>query len=165
MPDMLVKLYDLPDSNLFLSNLRADGIVVRRTMAAEKHVVINWIRERFTRSWADQCEAAFANKPPSCFVAIENETMIGFACYDATYRNFFGPTAVSESAQGRDVGKALLLISLRSMAEQGYAYAIIGGVGPVEFYAKVAGAVIIEGSEPGIYRGVLIHPVHKDENA
>ena len=41
------------------------------------------------------------------------------------------------------------------MAGQGFAYAIIGGVGPVEFYAKSVGAVVIDGSEPGIYGGML----------
>lgn len=39
--------------------------------------------------------------------------------------------------------------------EQGYAYAIIGGVGPAEFYAKAVGAVLIEGSSPGIYQGIM----------
>jgi hypothetical protein len=34
-------------------------------------------------------------------------------------------------------------------------YAIIGGVGPAEFYAKAVGAVPIEGSTPGIYAGML----------
>ena len=37
------------------------------------------------------------------------------------------------------------------MREMGYAYAIIGGVGPAEFYAKVCGATVIEGSDPGVY--------------
>jgi hypothetical protein len=41
------------------------------------------------------------------------------------------------------------------MLAQGYGYAIIGGVGPAEFYTKIAGATIIEGSSPGIYRGLL----------
>jgi hypothetical protein len=41
------------------------------------------------------------------------------------------------------------------MAGQGYAYAIIGGVGPVEFYAKTVGAIVIAGSQPGIYGGML----------
>lgn len=40
---------------------------------------------------------------------------------------------------------------------QGYAYAIIGGVGPhvQGFYEKAVGAVLIEGSEPGVYGGML----------
>jgi hypothetical protein len=37
------------------------------------------------------------------------------------------------------------------MRELGYAYAIIGAPGPTDFYAKVAGATIIEGSDPGVY--------------
>ncbi|MEX0750197.1 MAG: hypothetical protein WD359_05250 [Dehalococcoidia bacterium] len=37
------------------------------------------------------------------------------------------------------------------MWELGYAYAIIGGVGPAEFYAKVCGATVIENSDPGVY--------------
>ena len=37
------------------------------------------------------------------------------------------------------------------MRDDGYAYAIIGGVGPAEYYAKTVGATLIEGSSPGIY--------------
>ncbi len=38
---------------------------------------------------------------------------------------------------------------------KGYAYAVIGWAGPTEFYEKTVGATIIEGSEPGIFRGPL----------
>jgi hypothetical protein len=41
------------------------------------------------------------------------------------------------------------------MRQAGYGYAIIGGVGPADFYVKTVGATPIEGSEPGIYRGLL----------
>ena len=41
------------------------------------------------------------------------------------------------------------------MKAEGYGYAIIGWVGPAEFYAKVSGATVIEDSEPGIYRRML----------
>lgn len=36
-----------------------------------------------------------------------------------------------------------------------YGYAIIGWVGPAEFYAKAVGAVEIPDSTPGVYRGML----------
>ena len=36
-------------------------------------------------------------------------------------------------------------------------YAIIGGVGPAKFYETTFGAKIIEGSDPGIYKGILSH--------
>ena len=68
--------------------------------------------------------------------------------------------------RGRGIGKALLLTALEGLREIGYAYGIIGGVGPAEFYAKACGAVMIEGSTPGIYavvtmgtiRTTTIHP-------
>jgi hypothetical protein len=49
----------------------------------------------------------------------------------------------------------LLFACLEAMKQQGFGYAIIGGVGPAAFYSKTVGAVAIEGSEPGIYRGLL----------
>jgi predicted N-acetyltransferase YhbS len=62
---------------------------------------------------------------------------------------------VDEKARGTGLGKALLLAALRAMAADGYAYAVIGGAGPVDFYVKTVGAIPIEGSEPGLYRGML----------
>ena len=38
-----------------------------------------------------------------------------------------------------------------SMRGIGYAYAIIGGVGPRDYYEKVCGAFVIPGSEVGVY--------------
>lgn len=155
MPDMLVKLYTLPPLEPALEAQKAAGIEIRRGLAAEKHVIIDWVTQNFFPEWVSECEVAFAQQPVACFIAVEKEQMIGFACYDATCRNFFGPTGVSELARGRGTGKALLLACLHAMAAQGYGYAIIGGVGPAEFYAKTVGAIEIADSEPGIYRGRL----------
>ena len=41
------------------------------------------------------------------------------------------------------------------MRDEGHAYAIIGGVGPKDFYSRVVGAIEIPGSDPGIYRDIL----------
>ena len=49
------------------------------------------------------------------------------------------------------LGAALLFRCLESMREMGYAYAIIGGVGPAEYYQKLCGAFVIPGSEVGVY--------------
>lgn len=157
MPDMLVKLYTLPPVEPLLARLSEEGVGVRRALAPEKHRVIEWVREDFGTGWASECEVAFARQPIGCFIAVEDDNIVGFACHDATCKNFFGPTGVSEAQRGRGIGQALLLACLHAMAAQGYAYAIIGGVGPAEFYAKVAGATNIEGSVPGIYRGILQH--------
>ena len=65
-----------------------------------------------------------------------------------------GPRRCSNPNGGRG-RRALLLAALHAQRDQGYAYSIIGGVGPTEFYVKEVGAVTIEGSTPGIYAGML----------
>ena len=64
--------------------------------------------------------------------------------------------AVMESYRRRGIGKGLLLACLHAMKTQNYAYAVIWYVGPAEFYARTVGAVPIEGSAPGFYRGPLV---------
>ncbi|MGO7726351.1 GNAT family N-acetyltransferase, partial [Rhizobium ruizarguesonis] len=48
-----------------------------------------------------------------------------------------------------------LFASLNDLKAMGYAYAIIGAVGPSAFYEKAVGAVPIPNSAPGIYAGML----------
>lgn len=153
--DMLVKLYDLPDSGSAFARLREAGIGVRRALAPEKHKVIAWVGKTFSEGWASEAEVAFSRQPVSCFIAIDGGNVVGFACHDATCRNFFGPTGVEPTARKKGIGAVLLFACLENMRQAGYGYAIIGGVGPAEFYSKIVGAVSIEGSEPGIYRGLL----------
>ncbi len=152
MPDMLVKLYALPP----IENISTlDGIELRRALAPEKHLVLRWIHTTFGDGWVSETDATFARQPISCFIATQNNRPVGFACYDATMRGFFGPMGSDDSVRGRGVGKILLLMALHDMRANGYGYAIIGGVGPAEFYTKVSGAVIIPDSSPGVYRGLL----------
>lgn len=155
MPDMLVKLYELPPVQPVLEQQKAQGIDIRRALPPEKRAVVEWVADKFGNGWASECDVAFSNNPVSCFIAVKDGQLIGFACHDATCRDFFGPTGVDPAFRGKGTGKALLLACLDAMAAQGYAYAIIGGAGPVDFYAKVAGATVIDGSMPGIYKGML----------
>jgi GNAT superfamily N-acetyltransferase len=155
MPDLLVKLYTLPPLEPLLEAQRAAGIVVRRAIAPEKGAVLNWVGAHFSKNWVSEVDVSFGHQPVGCFIAVENETLIGFGCSDVTARGFFGPTGVSEEARGRGTGKALLLACLHDMRAQGYGYGIIGGAGPVDFYAKAVGATVIEGSSPGMYEGML----------
>jgi hypothetical protein len=147
MTDMLVRLYDLPPMP---SDER-----IRRGLVPEKHLVTTWVGEHFSGYWQSESEVAFSRQPVSCFLAVEDNVLLGFGCYDTTSRGFFGPTGVSEAARGCGLGKLLLLACLHDMLAQGYGYAIIGGVGPVDFYQKVVGAVVIDNSTPGVYKGLL----------
>ena len=158
MTDLLVKLYDLPNVEPYLTKLRNEGIIVRKAMSYEKHLVIQWIKDNFSEGWASECDIAFSSRPISCFIATENGSVVSFACFDCTCRNFFGPMGVIEYARGRGIGKALLLACLHAMAASGFAYAIVGGVDVTDFYEKTVGAIPIPGSSPGIYRDRLVSP-------
>jgi predicted N-acetyltransferase YhbS len=153
--DMLVKLYELPSSQATYERLQLAGITMRRALAPEKHKVTAWVRQNFSEAWASEAEVAFSRQPVSCFIAIDQGEIVGFACHDATCPNFFGPTGVEPGSRKSGIGAALLFACLEAMKQQGFGYAIIGGVGPAAFYSKTVGAVAIEGSEPGIYRGLL----------
>jgi GNAT superfamily N-acetyltransferase len=154
MPDMLVRLYRLPELAPALSRLGDSGIEVRPALVLEKRPVLAWVGEHFA-SWATEAEAAFGRMPVSCHLALRGESILGFACHDALCRNFFGPMGVLERERGGGVGKALLLSALHVLKAQGYAYAVIGGVGPQSFYEQTVGATLIADSHPGIYRGIL----------
>ena len=158
MHDMLVRLYDLPPLDAALAGAAHDGVSVRRALPPEKATVLAWVRDNFGSAVAE-VECAYARMPVACFVAVRDTQLAGFACYDATAPNFFGPEGVLAAERGRGIGRALLLAALHAQREQGYAYAIIGGVGPAEFYAKSVGATPISGSTPGIYAGMLPRPM------
>ena len=146
MPDLLVKLYALPEPPV-----PDRRFTIRRPLPHEKHGVIGWVRKEFGDGWAGECETAFARQPVSCFIAQAADRIVGFACYECTCRGFFGPTGVSPAFRSQGIGTTLLFHCLQAMKEYGYAYAIIGGAGPVDYYRQAVGAEIISGSEPGIY--------------
>lgn len=153
MKDMLVALYDLPKYQE--GSFNKSGVKIKRVIAPEKGLVTEFVLKNYNQTWADECEVALTKTPTTCFVAYLDQKVIGFACYDTTMLNFFGPTGVLETYQGLGIGKALLLECLYAMKNNGYAYAIIGGVGPEQFYEKVVGATVIGDSNPGIYLDLL----------
>jgi GNAT superfamily N-acetyltransferase len=151
MPDLLVNLLKLPAREA--SSTRDFNI--RRAQPFELTPIRNFVTENFSRSWADEISVGFARQPISVFVTTIDRQLAGFAAYECTRRGFFGPTGVVQAARGKGMGKALLLASLEAMREMGYVYAIIGAAGPVRFYQKTVGAIIIPDSEPGIYTDLL----------
>ena len=154
MADLLVRLYDLP---AFASEakVRAAGIVVRRALPPEGRDILAWIGARFSDHWVSEATLGLTQQPPTVFVAVKNGELLGFACYDASAKGFFGPTGVDEAARGQGIGEALLIATLRAMREAGYGYGVIGDPGPVGFYTKRLDALEIPKSNPGVYSGML----------
>lgn len=155
MKDMLVRLTGLPDITSQVGQLEQQDIVIRRPIAPEKSLVCDWVNKNFSEFWANEAEVAFSRQPVSCFVAQRGNEILGFACYETTAKAFFGPTGILETERGKGIGKVLLIKALEALKEMGYAYGIIGGVGPEEYYKKAVNAVVIEGSEKSVYENLL----------
>jgi GNAT superfamily N-acetyltransferase len=154
--DLLVKLYELP------SGIEEGSVKykVRRALVCDRSAVAQWVRDTFkNEGWGCEVEACFSRNPVSCWISSQNGNVTGFACYDSVAKGVFGPMGVDPSLQGKGLGKQLLLAVLETMRHQGYAYAVIGWTGPVAFYQKAVGAIVIPDSEParGMYRGLLAH--------
>jgi GNAT superfamily N-acetyltransferase len=155
MPDLLVNLLKLPPLAPLLDEMERTQIIVRRAQPFEISTVRSSVEKNFSLAWADEISVGFANKPVSVYIAVSENEIVGFAAYECTRRAFFGPAGVNETARGRGIGKALLLACLHGLRELGYVYAIIGRAGPVEFYQKTVGAIVIPDSDPGVYTNLL----------
>lgn len=152
MHDMLVRLYDLPPLEPALAAAAQQGVAIKRAIAPDAPGVLAWVQHHFPSS-LPEVQTALVHVPARCFLALRQGAVVGFACHDVTCRNFFGPEGVTAHERGKGIGRALLLAALHAQRSAGYAYAIIGGVGPAEFYEKTVGAVAIFGSSPGVYGG------------
>lgn len=159
--DMLVKLYDLDYDQQDISDLKGQGIEIRKPIGPEKYDLLLWVEANFSHSWASELDTALSNRPVSCFIAQYKTSILGFACYDATALGFFGPLGVIQSSRGKGIGGALTKACLMEMWLKGYGYTIIGMVESQGFYKKVAGAVEIPDSSPGIYRSCICYKPDK----
>jgi GNAT superfamily N-acetyltransferase len=155
MKDMLVRLLELPDVQDTENSLGKKGVVFRRPIPPEKSFVVDWVFEHFGEYWKNEVETAFSSLPVRCFIAQQGHEILGFACFETSAKNFFGPTGTKESERGKGIGKVLLIKSLEAMKDMGYTYAIIGGVGPAAFYEAAVGAQLIPGSEVSIYQHLI----------
>lgn len=160
MADMLVKLYAI-EYNSNEDELLTDAVSMKKACAVDKNIILEFVKTNFPDEpvWVNECEYALFNSPTSCYIAVKNKELIGFACYDATAKGFFGPMGVKEYYRKKGIGRALLIKSLNSMKESGYAYAIIGwpAGSAIEFYKRTVNASIIEDSPPNksIYKNCI----------
>ena len=152
MPDMLCSLLQIPPMGELMNRLREENIHIRRPNPWEKKELSDFIVEHFSEGWKHETDVAFSHQPVTCFIALDGNKIIGFADYECTRKNYFGPTGVNPEYRGKGVGKALFLAALHGLADLGYTYGIIGDAGPVNFYKKCVGAIEIPlGDGRGIY--------------
>jgi|SRR5215472_11331984 len=156
MPDLLVNLLKLPAlTAATATEIEALGVKLRRAEPWELSRVREFVTANFSTSWADEVSVGFAVKPITVYLATQNAAIVGFAAYECTRRAFFGPTGVADELRGHGIGTALLLHSLQALRDLGYVYGIIGGAGPIAYYQKTVGAIVIPDTDPGIYVDLL----------
>jgi hypothetical protein len=138
--DMLVDLYQP-----IIKELETPYEIIR-VLSPSSDKVLDFIETHFSKGWVSEAKAGLYKNHPTCFIARDEGKIIGFACYDATAKAYFGPTGVDEIIEEKVLVKHLLLKCLVAMKEEGYGYAIIGGVEPKNwpFYEKASGAVPIQ---------------------
>lgn len=157
MADLLVNLYDL-QCKYDYKKVKENGITIRRAMSPDKQNILDFITTYYTKEWANETEYALVHTPISCYVAVKNKEVVGFACYDATAKGYFGPIAIKPDVKGCGVGQALMHDTLVGMRENGYGYAVIGWVDDaIAFYEKSIHAFSIPDSEPEntIYQNLI----------
>lgn len=146
MAEMMVNLRVLRDLEPVLDEQRAKGVEIRRARESESGVIAEWVRENINPNWGVACEVALEQTPPGCFIAYQKnpadesldlppENILGFACYDVVIKGVFGPSGVREDQQDTDVGTALLLSCLHTMAAEEHTQAIIGWSGTTVGYS------------------------------
>ena len=88
--DLLVNLYSRRMDALKARAEKVDA-TIRVALPPEQHIIKDWVRAHFSEYWVSEVTAAMAHQPPGCLVATVDGQLVGFACYDATARGFFGP--------------------------------------------------------------------------
>ena len=156
MADLVVNLYEKDYLNDTDVKLRDDSIKIKRVLSPNSDRVVEFVQKHFSIGWTSEVKAGVYKEHPTCFIAVKDEKIVGFACYDATAKGYFGPTGVDEEFRGLNIGQILLLTTLESMKHSGYGYAIIGGVSDrvAGFYARYVNFHKLE-SKPDLYSRLI----------
>ena len=143
--DMIVSLYNMPDVKIL------KDIKISKAFVSDMDEIMKFIDNELPneQGWKKEIQYSLMQSPIKVVIATKNNELLGFACYDASAKGFFGPIGVKQSERKKGVGKALLVNTLNYMKSDGYAYAIIGWVGLADkFYEKSVGAKRLPDSTP-----------------
>jgi len=123
--------------------LAKDGIEVRRAHPEDKQAVLDFIQAEWAL-WSHEVEMAFQDTPPSIHIALTNSKVKAFSAHNANNKGsgWFGPMGTHPDLRGKGMGATLLKRCLNDMKQMGFTHATIPWVGPIDFYACHAGAMV-----------------------
>ncbi len=138
--DMVVSLKDY-----LLPSFPVNEITFRKAKQSDAVYLKRFIEKEFGSRWLHSIEKGFEQEDIPIYIALDEQKIIGFACFDVVRekKGLFGPMGTSLSNRIQNVGYTLLHYCLHEMKGIGYEYAVIGEAGPIEFYEKACNAVII----------------------
>ena len=138
--DMIVSLRDYS-----FPTMQKGHMIFRKAANSDRESLEKFVENEFGTGWLNSIENGFLQKSIPIFIALRNQEIVGFACFDVVRnkKGLFGPMGTSYSKRTQRIGYTLLHYCLAEMKEIGYEYAVIGEVGPLEFYEKACNAVII----------------------
>ncbi|RUT73095.1 GNAT family N-acetyltransferase [Ancylomarina longa] len=126
-----------------LESLKADDIEVCRAGVEDKAELMDFVAEEW-KLWQFELEMAYKSEPVAIHIAKRKGKIKAFAAHSANNIGmpWFGPMGTHPDLRGKGLGKVLLFRCLNDFKKIGYNTAIIPWVGPIDFYAHHAGAVV-----------------------
>jgi GNAT superfamily N-acetyltransferase len=108
--------------------------------------IVKFVKAQFPLGfWSQEIPLSFKNKPPTTFLAKDNQkNIVGWATHSTFFPGSFGPMGVKEELRGMGIGKELLKWCIWDMKENEIDICTIMWVeGDIrEFYSKAIGAFI-----------------------
>ncbi len=116
--------------------LREGGVQLRRASPEDADFLSGQVESAFSADWAWEVRLGLELHPPGVHIALSRGRLAGFAVSGVSGPDVFGPTGTLASHRKRGIGSTLLLRCLEDIRTRGHEHAIIGWLGPEEFYRR-----------------------------
>ncbi|WP_456274376.1 GNAT family N-acetyltransferase [Bacillus sp. AK031] len=120
-------------------------LTILRAAKTDEERVLEFTAAEFGEPWVKTLKYGFKQQEIPIFLAWKDSNLVGFSSYDVYRRQkgIYGPMGVVKNERKTGAGSMLLHAALQDMKDKGYAYIILGEAGPIEYYEKECGAVVV----------------------